>query len=219
MATKFEIEGKPYLFNFAAFNRLFIAKWKTSKVSKSEYEEQLADIAGVSKSSIHAYFFSKNGPGDIAIVKAISDYWKIDIHYLLCEEKSSKMEKLNDREKEAVRRIYVVICDFMEKFVMSDGLFMIKPDGTRLGEEKQGDYVHYSFSQVELAYDKEYIDLSKHPIYEELRNYIDKDLSEMYEEKCDCSIRFEPEELGGISASHDYLIARENLLKLIDKYI
>ncbi len=219
MPTRFEINGKPYLFNFAAFKRMFSAKCKADKLIKAEYEEQLAEVAGVSSSSIHAYLYNKNGPGDIAIIKAISDYWEIDINYLLCEEDSLQMERLNDREKEAVRRIYVAICDFMDKFVMSDGIFMNKPDGTWLGREKQGEYHQYSFDQVELAYYKEYIDLSKHPIYEELVNYIENDLTEMYDGKCDGSIRYEPIEEGGISAYNDYIIARENLLKILDKYI
>lgn len=219
MSTRFDIDGKSYIFNFDTFRRYFKSHAKMAETKSAEYENIIAAEAGVSPASIHAYLSKSNGPGDIKIIEAIALFWNIDIKTLLREDNEIMSIRLNDREKEAVRRIYCEIIDFMEKFIRSDGAFMCEPDGTWLGNEKQGDYISYSYDRLEYAYDKEYIDLSRHPIYSELWDFIYNDLFEMFNEKCDGSIRYEPEEFGGVSAQADYDTAMNKITAILDKYI
>ena len=90
---RFKIDGINYTFSIDAFNRFFQERAKGSFHTITQYEEIIAGVLNVDRSTIHNWRMELNGPSDIDKVQALADYWHITIYDLLDEE-VSVLEKL-----------------------------------------------------------------------------------------------------------------------------
>jgi cell division inhibitor SepF len=83
---RFKIDGLNYTFNIQAFNDLFLDRAKESFYTISRYEELIAGVLSVDRSTIHNWRMELNGPSDIEKIRALADYWNVDLYALLTED-------------------------------------------------------------------------------------------------------------------------------------
>ena len=125
----FLLEGKSYQFNFVVFMRLFIVKASEFNMKYGEHEQFLADELLVSREAIHNWRNNLNGPSGIDIIQNLATIWKVDYHCLLIEIKEIETEgvtmKVNDEisyVREAIKKVYGAMDDFLEFFEKTNGL-------------------------------------------------------------------------------------------------
>lgn len=216
---KFRINEKDYVFNFINFKKFFREK-ADHKIG--DYEREIADALNVSEASIHAWRNNSNGPGDIEIIKNLAEHWNIDFMILLTEEKEIMVKELTERQRDSVARIYKAISDFMIVFEESGGMFACFPRGFEKFKtvDEQVEYADTEYMKIRMICNAEYCNLGKHPIYEELYDFVEDSIPEMYayDDKCDSKMKFSYRQFYN-DATEEVIIYREKLNAIIDKYI
>ena len=145
---------------------------------------------------------------------------------------------LNTLQIEAARRIYGEIVSFLNEFLNTDGFnhywFEI---ADKLKEKYERNYIDFVLDELEkyvddrynkvvLAYEKEYIILKNHPLYQDLEDllYSEKGLSECYVGKLSYAYRFESQtedingNITGKTTYEDYEITNNRVRSVFDKY-
>ena len=238
--TTFDIEGKNYIFSAVNFKKAFDSFNGDRKLKVQDLEEIIADKTGVSKESVHNWRFASNGPSTIEQIKSIASCLSIKDYKLLMKE-DTEMENsnsLNTLQIEAARRIYGEIVSFLNEFLNTDGFnhywLEIADKLKEKYERNYSDfvldelekYVDDRYNKVVLAYEKEYIILKNHPLYQDLEDllYSEKGLSECYVGKLSYAYRFESQteningNITGKTTYEDYEIANNRVRSVFDKY-
>ncbi|MBE6038994.1 MAG: hypothetical protein E7218_07350 [Anaerofustis stercorihominis] len=120
----FEINGRSYQFNIDEFRLEFARKAAKNNCRIGEYEQMLADSIFVSKDSVHNWRQKLNGPGDMDKIKKTAEFLGCDMMSLMTDvtEENTDEEKemnntekitLNDRQRDAVKRVYLAMLDFI----------------------------------------------------------------------------------------------------------
>ena len=125
----FLLEGKNYKFNVSVFMRLFVVKAAEFNMKLGEHEQFLADQLLVSKEAIHNWRNNLNGPSGIEIIQKIAEVWKVDFYSLIKEIKEIGRDDVSmngNNEtmlvREAIKKVYVAMVDFIEFFEKTNGL-------------------------------------------------------------------------------------------------
>ena len=220
---KIIINNNIYYFNFDIFNNLFIEKWKNEKIQKKELELILSEFVNKSTDAIHNWRFKKNGPSDLDTIKLIASFFKLNNYDILLEEKEKKyfMRKLNDLEILSLKRIYDAIIDYLEIFQQSNGFndywFDIKEEQTQR-EDILYDIAMKEIEKVQLVYKKEYMLLRNTKIYNDLGNFINNDLYDIFDGKLSYAYRFEATSEEQPTTDEDYYKALNKINNIIDEY-
>lgn len=216
---KFVLDGADYYFNFVTFKQFF-NHFANGKIGA--YEAELGDSIGVSKETIHAWRNKCNGPSDLEKIKDIAEVWNIDYFTLLKKGDVITNINLSDRQKNSVYRVYSFISDFLAVFSESGGLFAEFPQGIEIAktQEEQVEFANKKYMDVKLACLREYTEIGKHPLYEEIKDFIENDLIELYlyDDSCDKKIDFEYRQFYN-DGFEDEVKCRKKLNDIIDKYI
>lgn len=220
---KFYVDEHQMSFDIETFRRLFMKFKSNHKVG--EYESILADVLCVDRATIHNWRMNSNGPSDLDKIKSLAAYWNIDYKTLLKFSGCEIMNlKLTDREKEALRRVYGSILDFLDLFERTDGFIwtanIYKYEG--YGNKDGADIACDAYNSLFSALEHEYIDLGNHPLYDVLYNYIDEELFQIFDGKLDPDYRFDPIDNNGNmnpSVQEDSENARKKLRQIIDSYL
>ena len=127
----FEIDGRKYQFNNDVFRLVFAQKASTGKHGIGEYEQLLADSLFVSRDAVHNWRQKLNGPSDVDKIKKIAEFLRCDMMLLMTDvtEENTDGEKdgekdmnntekitLNDRQRDAVKRVYLAMLDYIYEF-------------------------------------------------------------------------------------------------------
>ena len=215
----YDVSGLKMLFNFDAFRRIFSDRASKEKKLGRQYETIVGDLTGLGPSKIHEILLKNTSPDDLSQVKKIAEGWQIGYLNLLTPmEKPEKKAELTDRELEAVRRIYRAICEFNRLFFETDGLFVDEEGGSYLAGGIRADSAYREYRKVLYAFRCEYIDLANHPIYEDLWDYINGGLREMFVGRLEKSSRYDVMQ-SGKPIDVDYNESTERLITILDKYI
>ena len=188
---EFDIEGKKVTFNKVGFKQALKEKSKRQKISISVLEKTIAEKLCVAADTVHKWNYGKVGPGDYSMIVQIADILKIDMSYLL--EFSNKGENdmihFSDRQMAAIKRIYDRCIWFLHEFEITDGFNAYKPDFTDAGFSNPGakvtERVDAMLWDVQLVLDQEYFDLHNCEIYDQLCDFVNIDLRDIYSEKLD----------------------------------
>ncbi|MBE5864619.1 MAG: hypothetical protein E7292_00205 [Lachnospiraceae bacterium] len=183
------IEDKEMVFNVSLFRDLFRNYAQKKGMRLGEYEYEVAEYLYVDSSTIHSWRMRVSGPGDIEKIKLLAKLWNIKYELLLKEAKrmSTAMQhkELSDREKTALKNVYVSFLNYMGIFKKTAG-FIWNEDGTLFNISM----AYTLYAQVINALEIEFIDL-KGNAYDELKTFYDTELTytlETYycEEDGDC---------------------------------
>ena len=197
----YKVNGKTYAFDFFCFNEYFNTFRKENKLSVGDAELLLAEKVGISENAVHSWRNRVNAPSDISMIDPIAETLGVsNKNTLLIERKEKKMENLNERQMEAVKRIFDSIIQLLydikvnrpneailEKFI--DSLREKYPDATHeeLRDLAFGDEgfasVTYEMEQLDLMLHdiecviaKEYFDLHDTEIYDQFWNLCNNEL-------------------------------------------
>lgn len=117
--------GKSYAFNFTFFNNTFKNVATEKSLTYGEFEQEFAEAIYVEKSTIHAWRNRRNAPGDLEKIEMAASFLEIDSSLLLVEtldsigdnkmNKTNVPRKLEDRERDALRRIYLQILKYLDE--------------------------------------------------------------------------------------------------------
>lgn len=110
----YKIGGIQYNFNFKYFNTIFDREYKDKEIRVRELEEKLGEYTCVDWSTVHSWRNEASAPSDIEKVKSIAEYFNVDEKNLFIKvndgldkiEEESKIVKLDNAEKHALKRVY-----------------------------------------------------------------------------------------------------------------
>lgn len=210
--TTYEYSGAKKGFDFPLFAKAFKKRAKEQGVRLGEFERMLGDATGVSSDAVHQWRNARSAPGDKRAVACVAEFLGLGLADLLCEAEEKKMDRLNERQRDAVARVYREIEDYLYLFEQADGFVWKKyrvqagsvfskyvttwTDFAMEGKDKifdeGADLAEAALNWVGHALEREWVDLGDHPIYGELAEYIDDTLLEVWNGKTDPDYRLEP---------------------------
>lgn len=222
---KYDVEGQKKDFNFEAFITAFKAFHRRRKIKVSEAEAYLADQLHISQDAVHSWRNKRNAPADLETVKALAKALKMsDYTTILCDtEGAHNMNHLTERQKDAVKRIYDACISYLHEFYYSDGFneywLNYKDAGYNNPEEKISESVEAKLRKIDLVMSQEYFDLHGCQIYEDLYEYVNEDLIDIYNGKISYAYRFEAMVDGNPTTDDDYTKALNRLNEIIKAFI
>lgn len=221
----YTIDGKQAIFHKEAFRYLVTQKSRKEKVAKSKLEVQIAENIGVSANTVHKWLYNGGGPMDVALIGPLATALGIaDPTELLIftDDGGTEMEKLTDRQKNAVKRIYDICIWFLYEFNQTDGFNACWDDfqdaGSEDPEEDIYDMVEKMLGKVRMVLDQEYFDLRDCEIYDALCDYVSEDLYNTFSGKLSYAYRFEAMVDGNPTTTQDFDRAMIRLNTIIDQY-
>lgn len=227
----FCIDGINMQFDSIAFNNSFIFNQKKSNCSKLEYEIELGTALNLSNNAIHNWRFGINGPSDIETIKELAKILNIKDFRALLKKGNKKTMTITERQKDALKRIYDAIIDYLDRFEKTNGFndlwFDFVDNGVKpeYVEDKLYDVAETELHKIELVVKKEYIELYKLPIYNQLIEYVGEDLCNTFNGKLSYGYRFEApvQKLdgtqSGITTDEDYNFALKRINELLEEYM
>ena len=220
----FEIDDKKYMFSFSKFSELFKNYRKKNEMKVDELEQELADKLYVQKSTIHSWKFGPSGPNDLEIIINLAKCLELDDYIYLLYEEEKVMTKLTDLQLQSAKRIYDALVGFLHEFEVTGGFttsmwYDLQDNGSKNPEEDMYEYIQNLEDKIHLIFRQEYFFLHDLPIYNELLNYMDEDLTETYEGKLGYAYRFEAIPNENPTTDEDYEKAMNKLNSIIEKYI
>ena len=223
---EYNIDGRRAVFNKEAFRHYLTQKSRKEKIAKSKLENQIADQMGISPSAVHKWIYNGGGPMDVAMINLLAGALGISDATLLItfiDDRGITMERLNDRQKTAAKRIYDLCIEFLYEFNRTDGFnnywFDFQRAGSKNPEMDIYSKVEDMLGPIHLALNQEYFDLRGSDIYNELCEYVSEDLWETFDGKLSFAYRFEAHPSGNPTTDEDYDRAMIRLNTIIDKYL
>ena len=121
------------------------------------------------------------------------------------------------------KRIYDICIWFLDQFYLTDGFndywYKFKDAGANNPEFEINNLVDSYMYKIFLVIKQEYFDLHDCDIYDELYEFVNNDLYDIYEGKVSYAYRFEAIPDGNPTTSEDYSQAMNRLNSIIEKYI
>lgn len=221
----FQYQNKQYQFSSYDFDRCLRNEKTKRKVTFKALIEEISNKANVSEEAVRNWRFARNGPSELEMVERIREVLGYeDITILLKEyEGEETMARLTDREKEALKRVYDSIIEFLYEFIDSDGFDIVLDDikntGILGGYGDFYDEVAEKAKNVYRTLDKEFFDLGRHEVYGELSEYISDYIYEMFDGKITFAEGYPSIVERTITVDEEYERAVSAINKLIEKYI
>ncbi len=214
------IDGRHMQFDSFSFKQLFTLARRKKDMSVLEYETELGEALDVSPSAVHSWRFGMNGPSDVKTIKKLADYMEISDYQLLLKDGMKKSEiQISERQKDSLKRVYDAIIDYLDEFQKSNGFNDYWSELSAQGNSPDFiEFMLYEIAEdeqhkVELVLSKEYIELHKLPVYEQLEEFVYDVLCEIYDGKLSYAYRFEALSecadgtRGGVTTQEDYTYA------------
>ena len=140
---EYHLKGKRFLFDFEKFNELFLEKVEREGMSVTQLEAELAVVVELDNSSIHAWRFRINSPGDKSKIEALATYFGVSVEDLLTEVLTYNTSNESDLEGELNEKCefrfypifskqYVSAEQFYRRFfetnnIINDNVVMVNP--------------------------------------------------------------------------------------------
>ncbi len=227
MSTNMRIfteDGVQYRFNSVVFRSRIDYIAKENGTTKGQVAESLAEKLCVTQDAINNWKYGKNGPGDLETIKNAASLlhtdWKL---FMRKVDGGIEMKQLNDRQKDAAKRIYDVLVWFLEEFSNTDGFnnwwLEFHDEGRRNPENCIYDRIEQMEKRIHLVLNQEYFDLHDHEIYDAFCEFAIEDLTNVYNEKVSYAYRFEADGVNESTVWQDYEKAMQKLNEIVERYI
>ena len=125
------------------------------------------------------------------MIEDLANELEIDVSYLLefVDKGENKVSHFSDRQTAAIKRIYDRCIWFLHAFDVTDGFNAYGPEFTDAGiadpREEIQKRVDGMIWDVQLVVEQEYFDLHNCEIYDQLCDFVNIDLSDLYSVKLD----------------------------------
>lgn len=226
MSTRtYTVDDKVVVFNVDAFKQVFDSYRRSKKITSRKLEEQISEQLQVAVDTVHGWHYGKNSPGGIEYIEELARVMGMKDFTLLLTEYNGghNMNRLTERQIAAAKRIYDICIWFLEEFSKTDGFNDYWLDFSHKGsndpESDIYEYIDVLLEKVFLVLNQEYFDLHNLEIYEELCEYVNEDLYDIFNGKVSYAYRFEAPVDGNPSTSEDYNKATIRLNNIIKKYL
>lgn len=212
-------------FSVKNFKIVFNSYRRSQKITNHNLECLIAEQLSVSPDTIHKWHYGQSNPNDIDLIKNLAASIQISDYLTLLEstDGGDKMAQLTDRQLTALKKIYDICIWFLSEFNKSDGFndywldFKIK--GSNDPEADIYDFVEELLEKINFVLEQEYFDLHDTKVYDELCEYVNEDLVNIYDGKLSYAYRFEAIPEGHSTTSEDYDKAMIRLNSIIKKYV
>ena len=221
----FEYQNKNYQFDAKKFDDISKRYKSKKRMTLRNIESLIASKVNISEDAVRNWRYGKNGPSSLEMIEKISEVLELkDLTSLLVEIDGGKqMITITDREKVALKKVYDSIVDFLYEFLDTDGFYLIMDDiknGTGCEfTENMYDEISEKLSNVYRTHNREYFDLGRHEVYNELNEYINTYVYDMFDGKItfgNGKIVVKPSKL---TVDEEYANALSALNRIIEKYI
>ena len=224
--TVYRMDGTSYRFDSAAFNTQFKAYAKRETIQIGTLEEQLSAALFVTPSAIHNWRFGSNGPGSLELIRQLAKALSVSDSMLLLKkivEGNETVKAYTPLQLESAKRVYDAIIDFLEDFYRTDGFtgalwYKFSRSGSKDPESDIYAYAEARLDKVSLILQKEYFFLHDTKLYDELYEYVDQDLLEIFNGKLGFAYRFEAFADGNPTTSEDYSKALKRINEIVEQY-
>lgn len=221
----FNIDGKDYKFDTDTFEMAFKTYAKANNKKLGELVVEISDKIGVTSEAIRNWRRGINGPVYESYIDALERKFGLTKGRLLKEVKGEKkMQKLNDRQVTATKKVYDKFVEFLDEFKVTDGFNItysdFKAKGAKDPLSATYDYLEKKQNEILLVLDQEYFDLRGTELLNELYEYAYDDLVDIYNEKISDSYRIAASVDGeGVTTNDDYCDAMAKLNSILEKYL
>lgn len=217
-AKTYTVDNNCFFFDKCVFNSIFLKRKGDKKVG--EYEEILADLIGISASTIHSWRVGESSPSDIEKIIDVASVFDLNDYKTLLKKKEGVVTmQITDRQKDSIKRIYDAVVVFFDTFDKTDGFnsYWHKICGMyKCDKEVQNalyDIADAEHEKVRLVLKKEYIELFRLDLYEKLEEYVYDYILDTYaDEKSSYAYRFEAG-VEKIDGTRDTLTTDEEITK------
>lgn len=239
----YTIDLKKYKLNIPYLKEAINSYMNNNKI-KSKYVlyKNIDEELGIAASTIRSWLSSNNSPKTIDDIKNLSSFLGVSNYKSLLiefkeeidiknETENKKMNKATDRQKNALRRIYVAVTNYLNEFEKSDGFnnywyeFRGIYEKASEVEDALYDIAEKEVDKVLLAIKCEYLDLyNLDNIYENLIDFVWDVLYESFNGKVSYAYRFEAgvENVDGtrttLTTTEDYEIVLKKINELLKPY-
>ena len=196
-----------------------------NKTSFGKMTTQIAEELSVSDEAVRNWRKGLNGPSDSEKIADLETILGLEAGRLLrTVQEESQVERLNERQLTAAKKIYDAIIEFLNEFKDTEGFNTIWLEKKRKGNEDPVmatyDYIEAKEKPIEVLLEKEFFDLRGTELYDELNEFVYGDLVDTYNEKVGFMYRISGAlDDPGRRADEDYFEAMEKLNGMIEKYI
>lgn len=246
MGKTYKIGATEYSFSFEMLKKLIREYKSENHMTLESVYGNLASAVNVSSSTVENWHKKKNAPNDVETIELLSDALGYHNYQLLLQEEDSimndKITVTNEIIVNSVKRISDAVMDFLSVFRRTDGFnnywfdvwdsekYMYVPEDRRgrLVKDELYTIAEKEEQKVLDVFEKERLYISKHPISDELDDYLYGDeygLWQIYDGKLDYACRFEAgvENVDGtrdtVTTDEDYQRYYKKLCEIIKKYL
>ena len=221
----FQYQDIEVQFNAKSFDDLSKEYKQKKKVTLGSIEAEIAREVNVSEEAVRNWRFGKNGPGELEMIQGIAKVLELKNWTILLEkyDGGKTMAAITDREKDALKRVYDSIIDFLYEFIDSDGFEIVMYDvehqiRSEFTEAMYPDIAN-KVRNIHRTLNKEYFDLGKHEVYNELNEYITTYIYDMFDGKFTFKDGKTVVVKSEISVDEEYEGALAALNRIIEKYV
>lgn len=221
----FQYQDIEVQFNAKSFDDLSKEYKQKKKVTLGSIEADIAKEVKVSEEAVRNWRFGKNGPSELEMIKGIAKVLELSNWTILLEkyDGGKTMAAITDREKDALKRVYDSIIDFLYEFIDSDGFEIVMYDVEHQIRseftEAMYDDIADKVRNIHRTLNKEYFDLGKHEVYNELNEYITTYIYDMFDGKFTFKDGKTVVVKSEISVDEEYESALVALNHIIEKYV
>lgn len=221
----FQYQDIEVQFNAKSFDDLSKEYKQKKKVTLGSIEAEIAREVNVSEEAVRNWRFGKNGPGELEMIQGIAKVLELKNWTILLEkfDGGKTMAAITDREKDALKRVYDSIIDFLYEFIDSDGFEIVMYDVEHQIRseftEAMYDDIANKVRNIHRTLNKEYFDLGKHEVYNELNEYITTYIYDMFDGKFTFKDGKTVVVKSEISVDEEYEGALAALNRIIEKYV
>lgn len=221
----FYYQGKKYQFDAKKFDVISKQYKHRKRVSLNSIESQIANTINISEEAVRNWRYEKNGPSELDMIQKIATVLEITDWTILLREinEGKEMILMTDREKDSLKRVYDSIVDFLYEFASTDGFNLVMDDiknGVRCEfTEKMYDEIEDKVSNVYRTHNKEYFDLGRHEVYNELNEYINNYVYDMFDGKISYKDGISIVIPSKLTVDEEYANALSALNRIIERYI
>lgn len=184
---KYVIDGVTYGFNTEAFAHSIDTYVRSNKLTKEKTYEAIGEYVHCSPDAVKNWKKSRNAPQEFEIVKRLAEFFKVDVSCFLIVKENDDMGKLTDLQLMSVSRVYGEIIDYLDYYGETAGFeYGYEPYDINMADEQYYDklavIVYDKINSFSRLLRKEYLFLHDTPVYNELYDFINSYLLEMFDD-------------------------------------
>lgn len=221
----FQYQEKQVQFNTKSFDDLSKEYKAKKRITLAHIESEIANMVNVSEEAVRNWRFGKNGPSTLQMIEGIGKVLELSDWTILLNkcDGGNAMAVITEREKDALKRVYDSIIDFLYEFIDNDGfdilLYDVEHQSHTEFTQDMYDEIAEKVKNIYRTLNKEYFDLGRLEVYNELNEYITTYIYDMFDGKFCYKDGKATVSRSELSVDEEYETALLALNRIIEKYM